>query len=130
MLKIKYLDHVAIKVEDLERSAQWYEETLGLKRYQPKEWHPFPIMMLTENKSGIALFPVKDSSPQKIKKGENYIYASHFAFQVSAEDFDKAKTHFEENNIKYRFENYYYNHSLFIQDPDGYEVELMKNLDL
>lgn len=32
--KIEQLDHVAIRVADMEISAQWYEKVPGLKRYQ------------------------------------------------------------------------------------------------
>lgn len=31
MIKLNYLDHVAIHVVDMEKSAAWYEEVLGLK---------------------------------------------------------------------------------------------------
>ena len=55
---ISFLDHVAIRVTDLDRSATWYEQTLGLQRYQLPEWGLFPIFMLS-GKTGVALFPTK-----------------------------------------------------------------------
>ena len=36
-IEIEFLDHVAIRVADLEASALWYEKVLGLKRYQLSE---------------------------------------------------------------------------------------------
>ena len=45
--KIEFLDHVAIRVKDLEISARWYQEVLGLKRYQLSEWGPFPIFYVS-----------------------------------------------------------------------------------
>ncbi|MEL6970896.1 MAG: hypothetical protein AAFZ63_26380 [Bacteroidota bacterium] len=50
---IDFLDHVAIRVKDLEIYAQWYERTLGLVRYSPEAWQPFPIFLLA-GKTGIA----------------------------------------------------------------------------
>jgi catechol 2,3-dioxygenase-like lactoylglutathione lyase family enzyme len=34
--KIEGLDHVAIRVKDMERSATWYEEVIGLRRLIPE----------------------------------------------------------------------------------------------
>jgi catechol 2,3-dioxygenase-like lactoylglutathione lyase family enzyme len=46
-IKIEFLDHVAIRVADIEASAKWYEKVLGLKRYQLPEWGDFPIFLLS-----------------------------------------------------------------------------------
>jgi len=43
-LEINFLDHVAIRVIDLNVSADWYEKVLGLKRHQPSEWGEYPIL--------------------------------------------------------------------------------------
>lgn len=56
MFQRRFLDHVAIKVRDMERSAQWYEQVLGLKRYTFAAWGGIPLLLLA-GKSGIALFP-------------------------------------------------------------------------
>ena len=55
-IEIDFLDHVAIRVADMEASSAWYEKVLGLKRYKLPEWGDFPIFLLS-GKSGIALFP-------------------------------------------------------------------------
>ncbi|MBC2838569.1 VOC family protein [Robiginitalea sp. SC105] len=44
--KIDFLDHVAIRVANLEASAAWYAKVLGLEKYQLPEWRDFPIFML------------------------------------------------------------------------------------
>lgn len=56
--EIDFLDHVAIRVKDLEVSARWYEEVLGLKRYELTQWKPFPLFLLA-GKTGVALFPAQ-----------------------------------------------------------------------
>lgn len=123
-MKIKFLDHIALAVRDLERSAKWYEDTLGLRRVQhPDVWGPFPIMMLADNESGIALFPVRTDSPQDLPHGD-FISLRHFAFNVDRESFDQAQRTFEENGVPFYFQDHYFYHSIYIKDPDGYEVEL------
>lgn len=120
--QLKHLDHIALRVRDIEKSAKWYEEILGLKKIKPDEWENFPIMMLAGN-SGVALFPAKTDNPKNIPEGD-YICAFHFAFRISNEDFEKIRNHFEKNNIEYEFQNLVHFHSFFISDPDNYRIEI------
>ena len=48
----------------------------------------------------------------------------HFAFRVSPKSFPIWRARFESLGLPYTFEDHYHFHSLYIQDPDGYEVEL------
>ena len=94
--KIQFLDHVALKVKDLEQSAEWYEKVLGLKRYSIPEWKPFPVFLLS-GKTGVALFPAGEGTEPAAIKGQGPII-DHFAFQVSLEDFENAKVWFSRSN--------------------------------
>lgn len=120
--KIRFLDHVAIRVKNLEKSADWYGKVLGLKKYQLEAWGEFPVFMLA-GKTGIALFPADayqpahDTSPRGVG-------IDHFAFNVSNEDFQLAREKYETLKISYRFSDHTYFHSLYTFDPDGHEVEL------
>ena len=120
--QINFLDHVAIRVQDLEASAQWYEQVLGLQRYAPKEWQPFPIFLLA-GKTGVALFPAStpSSGSGEIPPG---IRIDHFAFQVSREAFAQAQAHYESLGLNYNIQDHHYFHSIYTKDPDGHTVEL------
>ena len=120
--KIAFLDHVAIRVKDLEVSAEWYKKVLGLQKYQLPEWGPFPIFMLS-GKSGIALFPANLDDKKMDEQSKN-IKIDHFAFNVTNENFEKAKTKYKELDLKFTFQNHYYYHSIYTKDPDGHTVEL------
>ena len=120
--KINFLDHVAIRVKDLNASSKWYENVLGLKKYQLPEWGPFPIFMLA-GKTGIALFPANQDHPTLDQNSKN-VKIDHFAFNVSNEDFEKAKKHYETINLEYSFQDHHYFHSIYTKDPDGLVVEL------
>jgi len=120
--KIDFLDHVAIRVADLEASANWYGDVLGLKRYQLPEWGKFPIFLLS-GKSGIALFPAVTSDPQLNSLSKN-VKIDHFAFHVSRENFEKAKKKYLELNLDFNLQDHHYFESIYTQDPDGHTVEL------
>lgn len=120
--KIQFLDHVAIRVKDLEASAAWYEKVFGFSRNQFEEWGPYPIFMLA-GKAGVALFPADEES-LVISSNSNHVKIDHFAFNVTKENFELAKKKFEGLGIKLVQKNHHFFESIYIDDPDGHCVEL------
>lgn len=121
-IEIEFLDHVAIRVVDMEASIIWYEKVLGLKRYQLPEWGEFPIFLLS-GKSGIALFPA-NSTDSKLESASKNVKIDHFAFNVTNQNFEKAKKRYAELNLEYTIQDHYYFDSIYTKDPDGHTVEL------
>ena len=121
-LSLSFLDHVAIRVADLERAATWYGQVLGLKRYQLPEWGPFPIFMLA-GKSGVALFPARLEDPESDPESQN-VGIDHFAFHVSRKNFDLALERYSALNMDYEVKDHHYFLSVYTLDPDGHTVEL------
>ena len=121
-IKINYLDHVAIRVADMEVSVKWYETVLGLKKYQLPEWGDFPIVMLA-NTSGIALFPA-DSADNALDMRSKNVKIDHFAFNVDNVNFEKAKKHYTSLKLDFNIQDHHYFHSIYTKDPDGHTVEL------
>jgi catechol 2,3-dioxygenase-like lactoylglutathione lyase family enzyme len=120
--EINFLDHVAIRVKDIKASAKWYEQVLGLKKYKLKEWGEFPVFMFTGT-SGLALFPANLNDPMIDRLSKN-IKIDHFAFNVTNENFRKAKLKYDTIGLKYTIQDHYYFHSIYTKDPDGHTVEL------
>ncbi|TQO38561.1 catechol 2,3-dioxygenase-like lactoylglutathione lyase family enzyme [Arenibacter algicola] len=121
-IEIEFLDHVAIRVADLEASALWYEKVLGLKRYQLSEWGEFPIFLLS-GKSGIALFPA-NTTDTKLDPISKNVKIDHFAFNVTNENFEKAKKRYVELNLEFNIQDHIYFDSIYTKDLDGHTVEL------
>lgn len=122
MINLQFLDHVAIRAADLEKSAAWYEKVLGLKRYTFKEWGAFPIFMLS-GKCGVAIFPADTSLPA-ITKEYKGAKIDHFAFNVDHENFENAKIKYDELELEYNIQDHTFFKSIYTKDPDGHTVEL------
>jgi len=120
--KINFLDHVAIRVKDMDVTISWYSRVLGLKKYQLEKWGEFPIFMLS-GKSGIAIFPA-NTDDEKLNLLSRNIKIDHFAFNVSNDAFQKAKVHFNKLEIPFEFKDHFYFHSIYLKDPDLLTVEL------
>ena len=118
-LKLSHLDHVAIRVKNIEATCHWYSKVFGLKIVKSEKWGDFPVFLLA-GKTGIAVFPLSDSTP----KSSSQKSIDHFAFNVDKENFEAAKYNLNSLDIKFSFQDHYYFHSIYIQDPDGHIVEL------
>jgi catechol 2,3-dioxygenase-like lactoylglutathione lyase family enzyme len=56
MFELEGLDHVALAVRDVERSADWYVDVLGFERRYRGMWKGVPVFV-ARGKTEIALFP-------------------------------------------------------------------------
>ncbi|MEZ4817572.1 MAG: VOC family protein [Flavobacteriaceae bacterium] len=121
-IEIDFLDHVAIRVADMEASALWYEKVLGLKRYKLPRWGDFPIFLLS-GKSGIALFPA-NTTDTKLEATSRNVKIDHFAFNVTNENFEIAKKRYVELNLEFNIQDHHYFDSIYTKDLDGHTVEL------
>ena len=116
------LDHVALAVRDVARSAAWYQDVLGLERRHQDVWGDVPAVLVA-GESGLALFPVQGSSPQP-SPGRDVLTMRHVAFRVSAANFEKARRQLVARGIAIEFQDHQIAQSLYLHDPDGHEIEL------
>jgi len=126
MIEIESLDRIALKVKDLEVSANWYERILGLQRMGPSSWNSFPVY-LQAGTMGIALIPAATPKPSRIVSGD-WLVMDHLAFRIPPENFFQAREHLIQHGIAFEIEKDPPAQSLLFKDPDGYRLALISHL--
>ena len=122
MFKIDALDHVALSVRDVERSARWYTDVLGFKRQHEGMWDGVPIFV-GNGAAAIALFPVRDKAGSK-SHDHAPVRTLHFAFRTDRENFLHAQDELKKRAIPFDFQDHKISHSIYFRDPDGHEIEI------
>jgi len=121
-IRVAGLDHLVLRVADLDRSIRFYGEVLGChverRLEEPK------LVQLRAGASMIDLVPA-GSAPQPAE-GRNL---DHFAVRISTFDFAALAAHLQRHGIavgevRRRYGAEGYGSSLYITDPDGNVVEL------
>ena len=121
MFKLQALDHVALSVEDVNASAEWYGEVLGLKRQHDGLWNGIPVFVGTDDLA-IALFPLRDDATPSSNRARARIL--HFAMRTDRKNFVAAQATLKQGGIKFEFQDHEISHSIYFRDPDGHEIEI------
>jgi catechol 2,3-dioxygenase-like lactoylglutathione lyase family enzyme len=119
-MKLQGIDHVAMGVRDVERSAEWYIDVLGFERLHQGMWNGVPTFIGKRN-TGIALFPAKQE-PKPSAHRE--IRMLHLAFRADRENFLAAQRELRNRGIKFEFQDHEIAHSIYFRDPDGHHLEI------
>ena len=122
MVRLEGLDHVALTVRDVEKSAAWYQETLGLSRLHQEVWGSSPAVVGIGSTS-LALFAVQSETPDG-PPGPEMICARHIAFRVNRQGFEEARAELSAKGIELEFEDHEIARSMYLRDPDGHKLEI------
>jgi glyoxylase I family protein len=118
--RIKGLDHVVLRVSDMDRAIAFYEQVLGLHIERR-----LPEIGLVQLRAGSAMI---DLVPQK-KGEEDGRNMDHYAVQIESMDVEALSAHLRRHGvdpgeIRRRYGAEGYGSSIYITDPDGNTVEL------
>jgi catechol 2,3-dioxygenase-like lactoylglutathione lyase family enzyme len=122
MFELEGLDHVALAVRDVERSAQWYVDVLGFERRYDGMWAGIPVFV-ARGKTAIALFPAgrDQANPPQPRKREGIL---HLALRANRQNFVAAQRDLTSRGIAFQFQDHEISHSIYFRDPDGHELEI------
>ena len=129
LVKITALDHIGLRVKDVEASLRFYSELLGLKTERVDEWRKgeigFPSVRLNAD-TLIDFF----LSEKKVDNANKEINQDHFCLVIEPTDMEHLKVRLEELGVRIhagpgkRWGAHGDATSLYMYDPDQNVVEL------
>jgi catechol 2,3-dioxygenase-like lactoylglutathione lyase family enzyme len=125
MLTLEGIDHVALSVADVERSAAWFVEVLGFERRFEGMWKGVPVFV-GKGTTAIALFPHRDSPDSTAAKQRppSATDMLHLAFRADRKNFLAAQTDLKSRGVRFEFEDHEISHSIYFRSPDGHRFEI------
>jgi catechol-2,3-dioxygenase len=122
-MPITRLNHAVLYVRDAQRSAQWYEETLGFRRVGvgPDDWDGAAFMQAaaSTNDHDIAFFTVGD------QPGPVGIGLYHLAWEVDTlDELERLREVLTRAGSLVGASDHGTTKSLYAKDPDGIEFEV------
>jgi catechol 2,3-dioxygenase-like lactoylglutathione lyase family enzyme len=119
-LRVKGLDHVVLRVADMDRAIAFYEQVLGLHVERRLE-----TIGLVQLRAGTAMIDLVPGAPGE-DRGRNM---DHFAIRIAEMDVPALTAHLKRHGIdpgevRRRYGAEGYGSSIYITDPDGNTVEL------
>ena len=116
---IHRMDHVGINVSDLHRSADWYQRVLGFEMFH--QWKT--TWMIRRGKMHLGLFWRPSAKP--VSDLDNSFAITHFAYTTDSKGFAQAQARLKNLGVPFDPpEDTGVAHSIFIYDPDGYQIEI------
>ena len=125
MITLEGIDHVALSVADVERSAAWFIEVLGFERRFEGMWDGVPVFV-GKGTTALALFPRRENhdwenvEPRK----PNDIDMLHVAFRADRKSFLAAQDDLKRRGVRFDFEDHEISHSIYFRSPDGHRLEI------
>ena len=120
-MQLEGIDHVALAVRDIERSANWYIDVLGFERLHDGMWDGIPVFIGKGN-TAIALFPARGDQSKPAPR--NKIDMLHLAFRANRKNFLAAQEELKRRGIKFEFQDHEISHSIYFRSPDGHHLEI------
>lgn len=122
-MELEGIDHIALSVSDVERSAQWYIHVLGFEARHEGMWDGVPVFVGKGN-TALALFPVRSASDSEGGRHRGRRSMLHFALRANRQNFKAAQEELKRRGIEFEFEDHEISHSIYFQDPDGHKIEI------
>ena len=122
MFELEGIDHIALAVRDVERSAKWYVDVLGFERRHEGVWNNVPTFV-GKGTTGLALFPLREKN-ESAQIDRSATRMLHFAMRADRKNFLAAQNALQQRGIDFEFEDHAISHSIYFYDPDGHHLEI------
>jgi len=128
-MQIKELGHLVLYVRDLERSIAFYRDVLGWRQIQSPDGPTirFPAAAFSSGRTHHELLLIEvGEDAQPLPRGR-HLGLYHFGLKVgdSDDELREALRHVQQAGVTVvGMSDHTVSHSLYIQDPDGNEIEL------
>jgi catechol-2,3-dioxygenase len=127
-MEVKELGHLVLYVHDINRSAEFYGDILGWKRISPKG---LPVAAFSGGRTHHELLLIEvGPDAQDLPRGRR-VGLYHFGLKVadSDEELKAVLSHIRERGVKLvGTADHTVTHSIYIEDPDGNEIELYSDV--
>jgi catechol 2,3-dioxygenase len=129
-INVRNVGHVVLKVRDIERSARFYRDVLGLKEVARANFgRPMAFFSTGENHHDVAVMEVGPDAPLPQAGGVG-LYHVALVIGTTLDELRAAKAHLEAHGYtKLRLTDHKVTQSIYLDDPDGNGVELYVNAD-
>jgi catechol-2,3-dioxygenase len=122
-MELEGIDHIALSVSDVGRSAQWYIDVLGLERRHEGMWDRIPVFV-GKGSTALALFPLQIRSGSESGPHRSRPSMLHFALRANRQNFLAAREELKRRKVQVEFEDHEISHSIYFHDPDGHKIEI------
>ncbi|MEX2425391.1 MAG: VOC family protein [Thermomicrobiaceae bacterium] len=127
MAQVRGLAEIVLHVRDRDNALAFYQDLLGLTVISPPDF-PGPVFLKAgDGNAGIPQMVVLVSLPENAPEFQPPSHLHHLALEVTSRDFDSFRERFLANDMDVRDGEHpvIRSRTLYIDDPDGNEVELI-----
>src|SRR5215469_10506298 len=129
-MQVKELGHIVLYVSDVDRSARFYGDVLGWKRLETPENSTFgriPVALFSSGRTHHELLLIEVGPDAQPVPRQRHLGLYHFGLKVgdSDDELRDARSRCLEQGVRIvGMSDHTVTHSLYIEDPDGNEIEL------
>ena len=129
-MQVKELGHIVLYVSDVDRSARFYGDVLGWHRLETPENSGFgriPVALFSSGRTHHELLLIEVGPDAQPVPRQRHLGLYHFGLKVgdSDDELRDARSRCLEQGVRVvGMSDHTVTHSLYIEDPDGNEIEL------
>ena len=129
LVKITEMDHIVLRVKDVEESLRFYTQVLGMPAERVEQWRAGEIRFPSARLNADTIIDFFASDQQTIAK-DGVRNQDHYCMVIESTDMEELKTKFEALGVEIqagpgkRWGSHGDGISLYIYDPDDNVVEL------